>query len=60
MCATCGCLTSAAPAPEEGTYKCVECEEAGQPSQVTVQEGEAMPACPTCESEKAHWVKVGD
>jgi hypothetical protein len=58
MCATCGCLTSGAPAPMEGTYKCVECEKAGQSYHATVKKGDAMPKCDTCKSEKAHWIKV--
>ena len=58
MCATCGCLTTKSPAPEGGTYKCVECDEAGKPQKVTVKKGASMPACKTCGSSKAHWVKV--
>lgn len=58
MCATCGCLTSDAPAPESGTYKCVECEQAGKAQHATVTKGETMPKCQTCGTEKAHWVKV--
>jgi len=58
MCATCGCLTSDAPAPEDGTYKCLECEQAGKPQKVTVQKGDAMPKCSSCSSGKGHWVKV--
>ena len=56
MCATCGCLTSRAPAPESGTYKCVECEKAGKSEKVTVRKGESMPACSACGTDRAHWV----
>lgn len=58
MCATCGCLTSKAPAPEDGTYKCVECDKAGKSEQATVKKGEPMPGCSACGSAKGHWVKV--
>lgn len=58
MCATCGCLTSDAPAPEEGTYKCVECDQAGTPQKVSVKKGDAMPKCTSCSSGKGHWVKA--
>lgn len=58
MCATCGCLTSQAPAPAPGTYKCVECDKAGKSQRVTVKQGDAMPKCTACGAEKGHWVKV--
>jgi len=58
MCATCGCLATAQPAPEAGKYKCVECEEAGQQETVTVKEGEKMPSCKACGESRVHWVKV--
>jgi hypothetical protein len=58
MCATCGCLGSGKPAPEEGTYECVECKEAGDKYEVTVEKGEAMPKCETCAGESVHWVKA--
>ncbi len=58
MCAVCGCLTSGQPAPEEGAYKCVECEEAGTKYEVTVQQGDAMPTCDTCDNASVHWVKA--
>lgn len=57
MCATCGCLTTHKEAPEEGTYKCVECDKSGKRHQVTVKKGESMPACSGCGIEKGHWVK---
>jgi NAD-dependent SIR2 family protein deacetylase len=58
MCATCGCLTTTQPAPETGTYKCVECEEAGQRETVTVQKGDKMPSCNSCGKSKVHWVRA--
>jgi NAD-dependent SIR2 family protein deacetylase len=58
MCATCGCLKSSAPAPEEGTYQCVECKDAGKPEKVTVKKGETMPACKACGGSQVHWVKA--
>jgi hypothetical protein len=58
MCATCGCLTTERPAPENGTYKCVECDKAGKSYQVSVKKGDRMPACGSCGSEKGHWVKA--
>ena len=58
MCATCGCLTSGAAAPEEGTYKCVECEEAKKPFHASVKKGQIMPQCDTCKDPKAHWIKT--
>ncbi len=58
MCATCGCLASGAPAPEAGKYKCLECEKAGKPQQVTVRKAEPMPTCAVHEGGKCHWVKV--
>jgi len=58
MCATCGCLTSKQPAPEDGTYKCVECEKAGNREQVTVKKGATMPTCKACGSSEVHWVKA--
>ncbi|MFB3880447.1 MAG: YjzC family protein [Armatimonadota bacterium] len=58
MCATCGCLTTGQPAPEEGTYKCVECEEAGKAEKATVRKGDSMPSCKTCGETKVHWVKT--
>jgi hypothetical protein len=58
MCATCGCLTSSAPAPEEGTYECVECKEAGEAEKVTVKKSERMPACKACNDSPVHWLKV--
>ena len=58
MCATCGCLTTSKAAPEEGTYKCVECDKSGKSSQVTVSKGDSMPSCSACGAEKGHWVKV--
>jgi hypothetical protein len=58
MCAVCGCLKTGSPAPEEGTYKCVECEEAGKAYQANVKKGESMPDCPTCSDKKGHWIKV--
>jgi len=45
-------------APEEGTYKCVECDKSGKMQQVTVKKGESMPACSACGAEKGHWVKA--
>lgn len=39
MCATCGCLTTSAPAAEEGIYKCVECEKGGEDREGDGQEG---------------------
>jgi len=58
MCATCGCLTSNAPAPEEGTYKCVECDQAGKSHRVAVKKGDALPKCTSCASDTGHWVKM--
>jgi hypothetical protein len=58
MCATCGCLTTSAPAPEDGTYKCVECGKTGKTERVTVKKGASMPACAACGAAKAHWVKA--
>jgi len=58
MCAVCGCLTSGQSAPETGTYKCVECEEADEVYEVKVKKGETMPSCPTCAESKGHWIKV--
>ncbi len=57
MCAVCGCLKTDHPAPEEGTYKCLECEKAGKVEQVKVKKGDPMPAC-ACATDKGHWVKV--
>ena len=45
-------------APEDGTYKCVECVKAGKPEHVTVRKGDAMPACTACGSSEAHWIKT--
>jgi hypothetical protein len=58
MCATCGCLTTARPAPEDGTYKCVECDKAGKSQQVTVRKGDSMPTCGACGAKEGHWVKA--
>lgn len=58
MCATCGCLVSGQPAPEGGTYSCVECDKVGKSELVTVRKGESMPSCATCLGTKIHWVKV--
>ena len=58
MCATCGCLTTSAPAPEAGTYQCVECEKTGKTEKVTVTKGASMPACGACGEAKVHWVKA--
>jgi len=58
MCATCGCLTTDKAAPEEGTYKCVECDKTSKIHQATVKKGESMPACSACGVEKGHWVKA--
>jgi len=58
MCATCGCLTSKKAAPEDGTYKCVECEKAGKAEHVTVKKGDPMPRCTASGSSEAHWIKT--
>jgi transcription elongation factor Elf1 len=58
MCAVCGCLTTSQPAPEEGTYKCLECDKSGGSSQVKVKKGDKMPNCSACGEQKGHWVKV--
>jgi hypothetical protein len=58
MCATCGCLTTKSQAPEDGTYKCKECDAAGRLHTTTVTKGDPMPTCSACGSEKGHWVKV--
>jgi hypothetical protein len=58
MCAVCGCLTTGQPAPEAGSYKCVECEEAGKAEKATVKKGDSMPSCKTCDDTKVHWVKA--
>lgn len=58
MCATCGCLTSGQPAPEDGTYKCQECGASDKMSKATVKKGIAMPTCSSCGESKVHWVKV--
>ncbi len=62
MCARCGCLTSAEAAPEDGTYKCMECEKAGKsdsalPIHVIVKKGDIMPTCTACSSSETHWVR---
>lgn len=54
MCAVCGCLASGKPAPQEGTYLCIECGEAGEERKATVKKGDPMPDCPECGGE-AHW-----
>ncbi len=58
MCVTCGCLISGEPAPEEGTYNCVECDKVGKSERVTVKKDEKLPSCSTCLGTKVHWVKV--
>ncbi len=58
MCAVCGCLTTSKPAPEEGTYKCKECDTTGKSATTTVKKGDPMPTCSSCGVEKGHWVKV--
>jgi transcription elongation factor Elf1 len=58
MCAVCGCLTTKQPAPEDGTYKCLECGEAGGSQTVTMKKGDAMPSCSDCGGSEGHWVKV--
>ena len=58
MCAVCGCLSTKSPAPQEGTYKCVECEKAGKPEEVKVKKGDPMPSCTGCGGEKVHWIKT--
>ncbi len=58
MCVTCGCLVSGQPAPEDGTYSCVECGKVGKSELVTVKKGDSMPSCATCLGTKIHWVKV--
>jgi hypothetical protein len=58
MCAVCGCLTTKQPAPEDGTYKCLECDDAGKTQRVTVKKGDAMPGCSACGKTEGHWVKV--
>jgi hypothetical protein len=56
MCAVCGCLEARKPAPEAGSYVCVECEKTGKVEKVEVKAGQAMPDCSACGG-KAHWKK---
>jgi|GEM_PF-2299995 len=58
MCATCGCLTTDQPAPETGTYKCVECEKTGKSQRVRIEKGQNMPACSSCHTSNGHWIKT--
>ena len=58
MCAVCGCLTTNQPAPEDGTYKCQECDETGGKQTVTVKKGDKMPSCSACGESEGHWVKA--
>ena len=60
MCATCGCLESKAPAPEQGVYTCIECDEQGKPRAVEVSQGEMMPDCETQEGGACHWRKISE
>jgi hypothetical protein len=58
MCAVCGCLTTKSPAPEEGTYRCKECDASGKSVTAKLKEGDPMPSCSACGVETGHWVKV--
>jgi len=58
MCAVCGCLATNQPAPEDGTYKCLECDETDGTAKVTVKKGDPMPNCSACGEKEGHWVKV--
>jgi hypothetical protein len=51
-------LATNQPAPEDGTYKCLECDETDGTAKVTVKKGDPMPNCSACGEKEGHWVKV--